>query len=158
MKRIATPLLALTLALGTAACNDEPTGPDDDYDPEDYAQYDHLVVDPGYDLDLPPLEPRKTFWDCAGPVEVIYGDAATTAFRLEIKAFSTSNGVLQQQLLQQAANIRSQATAALRFGIQQCVNQYGPPPIWFVQDANGTWRRRQFTVDAYVAYVIGRYL
>lgn len=158
MRRTATSLLALTLTLATAACRDQPAGPDDDYDPEDYAQHDISVISPGPGIDLPPVERQPTFWDCAAPVEGIFADAAATIIRLETKAWFTSDARIQQALLEQAATLKAQAKSALLFGIQQCVNRYGPPPLWFVVNEDGTWTRRTFTVAAYYAFIVERYL
>ena len=158
MNRFATSLVALTLAFAATACEDAPTNPDDDYDPEDYAQHDISVRDPGFGFELPPLEPQPTFWSCAAGHEGNFADAAARIIQLETKAWFESDYRIQQALLQQVAKLKAQAKAALLFGIQQCVNQYGAPLLWLVQDENGNWVRMVFSVEAYYRYIVEKYL
>ena len=101
MNRFATSLVALTLAFAATACKDAPTYPDDDYDPEDYAQHDFSVRDPGFGFELPPLEPQPTFWSCAAGHEGNFADAAARIIQLETKAWFESDYRIQQALLQQ---------------------------------------------------------
>ena len=99
MNRFATSLVALTLAFAATACEDAPTYPDDDYDPEDYAQHDFSVRDPGFGFELPPLEPQPTFWSCAAGHEGNFADAAARIIQLETKAWFESDYRIQQALL-----------------------------------------------------------
>jgi hypothetical protein len=109
-------------------------------------------------INLPPLQPKPTFWTCAASAEGIFAAEATQILILEIRALTEPDPFRQSVMLAEVARRKHEAKKALYFALQQCVATYGAPRWFAVEDENGNLVLVPFTVGAYHAYLVEKYL
>jgi hypothetical protein len=155
----AKPLYILALALGTQACADKVTGPDDEYDPETHTSQSISVGQPAWPVPtLPPIQTQPTFWTCAAQAEGTFVDAAVQILVLETQALNTQDPFRQAVLFAEVARRKHQAKMALHFALTVCVDTYGPPRLFALPDENGNLVFQPFSVSVYHAYLVEKHL
>jgi hypothetical protein len=154
-----TPPLALLAAFALAACAENPTRPDVDYEPPvEQASQDYSVYDPGWKIDLPPLQVKPTFWTCAAQAEGIFVDAVAQILVLETRALQEPDPVRQAVLFAEVNRRKHEAKKALYFALEQCVATYGAPLLFALPDENGNLVFQPFSVAVYHAYLVEKHL
>ena len=154
-----TPTVALLAALALAGCAENPTRPDDDYEPPvEQASQDYSVYDPGWNLDLPPVEVKPTFWTCAAQAEGIFVDAVAQILILETRALQEPDPIRQAILFAEVERRKHEAKKALYFALEQCVATYGAPRLFALPDENGNLVFQPFSVSVYHGYLVAKYL
>jgi hypothetical protein len=154
-----SPTVTLLAALALTGCAENPTRPDDDYDPPvEQASLDYSIYDPGWKLDLPPLELKPTFWTCAAQAEGAFVDLVTRIIQLEARALQEADPFRQAVLFAEVDRLKHEAKKALYFALEQCVAQYGAPRWFATYDASGNLVLVPFSVGAYHAYLVEKHL
>jgi hypothetical protein len=110
-------------------------------------------------IDLPPIEPKPTFWTCAAGCEGTFVDLVQQIFVDEARAFGLPPDQ-QQVLLAQIAQRKQEAKRALFFCLSNCADRYGIPPFLAVPDptAPGGFRVERFTAAKYHQILVERHL
>jgi hypothetical protein len=109
---------------------------------------------------LPPIQPRPTFWRCAGQCEGVFVDLVIRIHIDEARALMETDPQRQQVLLAQIAQQKHEAKKALLFCLTNCVDTYGAPRFMAVPDASarGGFRLEPFSLPGYHALLVARHL
>ena len=109
---------------------------------------------------LPPIQPRQTFWTCAGQCEGVFVDLVIRIHVDEARALTETNPQLQELLLAQIAQRKHEAKRALLFCLSNCVDTYGAPSFMAVPDASAPsgFRVERFSLPGYHAMLVARHL
>lgn len=154
-----TTTVTLLGALALTACAENPTRPDDDYEPPvELARQDYSVYDPGWKLDLPPVQVQPTFWTCAAEAEGVFVDAVAQILMLETRALQEQDPFRQAILFAEVERRKHEAKKALYFALEQCVARYGAPRLFALPDENGNLVFQSFSVAVYHAYLVEKHL
>lgn len=110
--------------------------------------------------DFLPIQPRSTFWTCAGGCEGVFIDRAIRIHQDEGRALADSNPIRQQAILAQIAQRKFEAKRALLFCLSSCVDRYGAPRWMIVPDPTtpGSLRIEPFSVAGYHQILVERHL
>jgi hypothetical protein len=109
-------------------------------------------------VQLPPIQPKPTFWTCAAAAEGTFATAATQILILEVQALTTQDPFQRAVLLAEVERRKFEAKKALYFALTVCVDTYGAPRFWAVPDESGNLVFMPFSVGAYHAYLVEKYL
>jgi hypothetical protein len=154
-----TPTVTLLAALALTACAENPTRPHDDYEPPaEQASLDYSVYDPGWTIDLPPLQVKPTFWTCAALAEGVFVDAVAQILILETRALQEPDPIRQAILFAEVERRKHEAKKALYFALEQCAATYGAPRWFAAYDDSGNVVLVPFSVGAYHAYLVEKHL
>lgn len=155
-------LCMLGVALTAAACDSVTEPAYEQSSPDEVASAIEPALGPNgvtAAIKLPPVQPAKSFWTCAGEAEGRFASEATQILILEIRALTEPDPYRQSVMLAEVARRKHEAKKALYFALQQCVATYGAPPFFAIVDENGNLVAIEpFTVGAYHAYLVEKHL
>ena len=149
------PLFPIALTLFALGCAEYTTAPDRDPAPTGNAAMERALQTAPQ---LPPVQPRSTFWTCAAEVEGRFIAAAIRIHQLELQALLTVDPLRQAVLLAQVAQMKREAQSALHFGLATCIDIYGAPLYFWVPGAEDSLVRRPFSLGSYHGYLVEKYL
>jgi hypothetical protein len=109
-------------------------------------------------INLPPLQPRPTFWTCAAEAEGRFATAATQILVLELQALLEPDPFRRSVLLAEVERRKMDAKRALWFALTVCVDTYGSPRLFALPDASGNLVFMPFSVAVYHQYLVEKYL
>jgi hypothetical protein len=107
---------------------------------------------------FPPLQPKPSFWTCAGGCEGVFIGLATRILQDTASALKDPDPNRQAMQLAQIEQRKSEAKRALFYCLSTCVTTYGAPPWMTVPDSSapGGLLVERFSLPGYYQMIVER--